>query len=281
MQPLLHPVTADAVERFIAHPSHALLITGASGIGKELVARTLTSRLMGMPVDTVSNHPYVHIITPGKQTSISVEAIRELEHFLSRKVPGGVPRVVIIPDAHTMTTEAQNALLKTLEDPPLNTYLLLTSRSEDAMLATIRSRSTKLAMQRPVDADTVDYFQRQGHKQAEIQKAYLMSGGLPGLMYAILQDETDHPLIAAAADVRTLIGKGTFERLAMVDSLAKQKERSLQVLSILQQMAHVSLLADRQPAVWQRVLTQSYEAEKLLLQNAQAKLVLTNLMLNL
>jgi DNA polymerase-3 subunit delta' len=70
---------------------------------------------------------------------------------LSLKVPGKhqTDRVAIIIDAHTMTTEAQNALLKTLEEPPARTVLLLTARSEQSLLPTVRSRVRRVGLKVP------------------------------------------------------------------------------------------------------------------------------------
>jgi len=172
-------------------------------------------------------------------------------------------------------------LLKTLEEPPEGTYLLLTSSAEHALLPTIQSRVTKLTLQRPASDEALQYFIEKGFSNQQIQQALLMSGGWPGIIHALLHQDQNHPMFTAVAEARRLIQATQFERLAMVDTLAKDKDLSLRMLTVLQQMSHVALLQGRTPATWRRVLTAAYAATEELLRNGQPKLVLTNLMLSL
>jgi DNA polymerase-3 subunit delta' len=277
---LIHPLTQQQLDLFLAHPGHALLLSGPSGSGKQSLAHSLAAQLMDVTTEKVLEHPYIRQITTGKEKSISVEKVRELEQFLSRKVPGEGRRVVLIDDAHLLGTEAQNALLKTLEEPPQNTTLILTVAHEQAMLPTILSRVQTLAITRPAGTEVQAYF-GQTHDAPMVARAYAMSGGLPGLMHAILNDSEDHPLVQAATDARSLVQATTFERLAMIDKLIKDKQYCLQVLAVLQQMARISLRGGKGTAVWQRILTGCHQATGELLKNGQPKLVLTNLMLSL
>ena len=73
---VLHPLTAQQLESFISHPAHALLLTGAAGIGKGSVARYLAQTLIDDTAD-ITTHPYVRIIMPN-DAAISIEAVRSL-----------------------------------------------------------------------------------------------------------------------------------------------------------------------------------------------------------
>jgi DNA polymerase-3 subunit delta' len=278
---VVHPLTQQQLEAFTSAPAHALLLSGPTGIGKQSLAYLLTSQLMDIPEERVVAHQYVRIIGAGKEKSISIDKVRELERFLSRKVPGDGRRVVIVEDAHLLGVEAQNALLKTLEEPPLNTVILLTVAHEQALLPTILSRAQTLAVLRPGSTGVKSHFKSRGYDETGVARAFAMSGGLPGLMTAILEGQDEHPLVSAAGVAREIAQSSTFERLAMVDALSKDRERCIEVLTVLQQMARVSMRAGNVSDNWQRVLKSCHKAIGELLASGQPKLVLTNFMLAL
>jgi hypothetical protein len=278
---VLHPATKSQLEALTAEPQHAVLLTAPKGAGKATVVRWFAEQLIG---SDVAEHPYVAYVNRGKEKSISIESVRSLEHFLSLRVPANdaVNRIVIIDDAHLLTHEAQNALLKTLEEPPLGTVLLLTAANEQALLPTVRSRVATVSIRAPRSTEIIEYFVASGKQSMAVEQAATISGGLPGLMTALLED-SDHELVPAIAKARELLSLTQYGRLVEVDSLTKDRELADNTLFILQQMAEVQL---RRPGAtnvdrWSRVLQASFDAERQLAQSGQAKLVLSNLMLNL
>lgn len=283
---LLHPLTKRQIEVFLASPSHALMLTGPEGSGKGTLAIAVAAGILSIPIKGFIDYPYTLLITSKDGKAIGIEAVRQLEQFLSLKVPGqhkaAHDRVVVIENAHALTIEAQNALLKMLEEPPKGTVLILTASFQQAILPTIRSRAQAIAVNRLDREELMSHFTKQGADEADITQAYAISGGLPGRMYALLH-ETDHPLLTATAQARQLLSQPAFERLTMVDELAKQRPLALDVTAILQQMAHISLQTAQGAAAkkWQQVLRASYDAHEALSVNAQPKLALTKLMLSL
>jgi DNA polymerase-3 subunit delta' len=281
---VLNPLTRQQLEAFTAQPSHALMLVGPTGSGKHTLAAALAETVLNIPKGGFTDHPYALLIAPEDGKAIGIEAARQLEQFLSLKVPGKntYDRVIIVEDAHLLTIEAQNALLKRLEEPPEGTVLILTVSHEQTVLPTIRSRAQSIPVGR-LDRDSLEsYFADQNFDEAAIKKAYAISGGLPGLMHALLH-ESDHPLVAATEKARELLSGSSYERLTMVDELAKQKALAFDITVILQQMARLSLqtASGQTSQKWQRVLTASYEAGEALAGNAQPKLVLTKLMVSL
>jgi hypothetical protein len=256
------------------------LVVGPAGSGKRTVAQTLAERVL--QIAELNSYPYQRLVTAENGSSIGIEAVRELEKFVSLKVPGDKTynRVIIIEDAHLLTLEAQNALLKTLEEPPTGTLVMLTASHEQALLPTIRSRAQKLVVNRPERVAVEDYFAE--YEPESVRRAYAISGGLPGLMRALL-DESEHPLRLATERARQLLSQPAYERLLSVDELSKQRELAVNICFILQQMAHVSLQTASGAAAkkWQTILRVAYQASESLANSAQPKLVLTNLMLNL
>lgn len=282
---LLHPHTQIQLDSYLSNPSHAITIVAPAGSGKHTIAESIAAKLLNVDIDRLLSHPYYKLINSIDGKAISIESIRELEHFLSLKVPNNasVHRVIIIEDAETLTIEAQNAFLKTLEEPPQGTIFVLTATHEQALLPTIRSRSPRLMITRPEYSALKAYFDKQFSQTDEVNQALLISGGLPGLTSALLSQNSDHPLLPATEVARQLLGATKYQRLLRVDELVKDKPLCLNTLFILQQMAHLSLLTANSSSSkrWLNILKSSYQAQTALLANNQAKLVLTNLMLRL
>lgn len=285
MKPLIiHPQTLQQLQLFAGRPGHAVLIHGPAGTGKSALAQHLAATILGKPLAELADYPYISQIVAPEISSVAIESIRQLEHFLSLRVPvsGTITRLVIIHDAQALSIQAQNALLKTLEEPPQATLLILTAPSPTSLLPTITSRLQIISVVRPSNGELVTYFNNAGHTASAINQAYAISGGLPGLMHALLSD-ADHPLKPATETARALLQQTVYERLLTVDELAKQKPHVLNTLFILQQMAHARLQSTTGPQFkrWQHILKVCYEASEQLSNSGQPKLVLDSLMLKL
>ena len=141
----------------------ALLLAGQAGIGKRraalAVAKTLNC-LEPRPAGDLETdacgtcescrriargvHPDVLIVEPGDSGSIKVEQVRDVIDRANYRPFEGRRRAVIVDDADALVDHAQNALLKTLEEPPSASVFLLVSSLPDALLATVRSRCPRL-----------------------------------------------------------------------------------------------------------------------------------------
>lgn len=140
--------------------SHAYIVNGQRGSGKKLLSRLFAMTLQcesgqNEPcgvckscVQTKSgNQPDIITISHEKPTSISVDEIREQVNGDILIKPYSSPyKIYIIPEADLMTTQAQNALLKTLEEPPEYAIIFLLTENADNLLATIRSRCVMLKL---------------------------------------------------------------------------------------------------------------------------------------
>jgi DNA polymerase III subunit delta' len=156
---------------------HAWLIAGPAGLGKVNLALVVADRLLRgttggaapsalgpneaieamrerhAPTD---HHPDLHWLHPEEdKRTISVEQVREVTETLSLKGFQGNAKVVLIEPAEAMTVAAANALLKSLEEPTADTYMLLISHQPGRLPSTIRSRCQTLLVPRPKEA-TVD-----------------------------------------------------------------------------------------------------------------------------
>lgn len=121
--------------------AHAYLLTGSIGSGKNWLARQLAAITLGCPPERVLAHPDVHIIQPeSKSRRIVIDQIRDLEQSVQRKPLLAATKVAIIIEADRMQPQAANAFLKTLEEPPPGSLILLLSSLPEAILETVLSR---------------------------------------------------------------------------------------------------------------------------------------------
>lgn len=282
---LLAPYTDLAIKQIMASPPNALVIVGDSGAGKQTIAKALLSAILEVQLDT---HPYYKEIAPLGH-DITIEQIREIQAFLSLKTTGKAQfrRAILIQNAHTMNIQAQNALLKTLEEPPLDTLIVLTCVHIDNLLPTIRSRVQKLTIT-PVDQDRVlTYFSALRYDEATILKAYAVCGGNAGLLTSLLKNDSDTSVLADIDDAKSLLRKTAFERLAEVDRLAKDKDNIEGLLVALARICRAALHAaaskgkSEVTAAWLTRLKLIVQAQDDFAKMANTKLLLTHLFMNL
>lgn len=285
---VLHSQTKSHVAQFVAQPVHAVMLVGSNGIGKTSIADDILAQLLQVETQALGSHAYFSRLQPEKGT-ISIDAIRDLQHFLQLKTIGSQPirRAVVIEHADALTIEAQNAFLKLLEEPPADTIVLLTVDNQRALLPTILSRVQSIPVYAPEEQQLKAHFAEQGKEGTAINQAYFLSGGLPGLMAALLSDDHTHPLVQGVAAAKEILQKQMFDRLAMVEGFSKQKEAAVFMLQALQHIAQTGLsqgAAKTEPAKvkqWHHILKVTTNALDALDQNANTKLVLSNLMLSL
>lgn len=138
---------------------HGYFFVGAEGVGKRTVALALAKaihcseakddfcgRCVNCKRISDSNHPDVRLIEPleGKK-EISIQQVRELERDLNYRSFSGGRKVAIIDPASLMNLASQNALLKTLEEPPEDSLIILIAANTGGLLPTVRSRCLRLA----------------------------------------------------------------------------------------------------------------------------------------
>lgn len=149
-----HERQKNLLEKQIANGevSHAYLFSGSEGIGKKKLAEDFLAELMktrsSNPERTARRvleheHPDYHVI-PGEDKSIKIAQIREILAAVQVKPLEAGYQCVLIDHAEKMTAEAQNALLKTLEEPPEDVVFVLVTAYPDQILPTVLSRCEKL-----------------------------------------------------------------------------------------------------------------------------------------
>ncbi len=166
-------------------------------------------------ISRLADCPDFQQLGPG---SIGVDDIRSMQLQLAPR-PYTLRRAVAILNAHHMTEQAQNALLKTLEEPPHDTYLFL-SGEEGGLLQTIRSRCVLLRLGAESEDVILAQLALQGFQKESAKIAAAMSGGAPGLAEIMASDEFQ-AFFAQAADALLQALSALLPPYSAIDQLLK------------------------------------------------------------
>jgi DNA polymerase-3 subunit delta' len=184
---------AGSIARQSLPPS--TLFSGPSGIGKRTVALAAaqllncTSRVGEAPIIDACGlcasctriargvHSDVIVVAPGENGSIKIEQVRDLIDRAAYRPFEGQCRVVIIDSADALVAPAQNALLKTLEEPPSASVFILVTAQPDLLLPTVRSRCPQLRFGPLATDDVVAVLRRMGQTDLDARAAAAAADG--------------------------------------------------------------------------------------------------------
>ncbi|MFA4998747.1 MAG: DNA polymerase III subunit, partial [Candidatus Paceibacterota bacterium] len=156
---------------------HAFLFSGQSNLGKKTIAFELAFLLLG---EKNKQHPDLILVEPTEK-EIQIAQIRDLNWKLSLKPYSAPFKVAILDQAHLMNSEAQNCLLKTLEEPKGKTVLILIAESPGLLLPTIVSRCENIKFYQVSQEIMQKYLKEQGVSDKEVKEISQISQGRPGV----------------------------------------------------------------------------------------------------
>ena len=215
------------------HLPQAYLFHGPEGIGKRLTAVTLAKAVnckegkedccdecLSCRKIEDSNHPDVMVIRPDGQF-IRIDSIRQLRRALSYRVYEGKRRVCILDGADQMKAEGANALLKTLEEPPPDTLLILVARERESLLPTIVSRCQQVRFTSlPIDEMIEELTRRLSMEKGETKILAELSQGSLGRAAEMFEHEVWEKRPEIIRDLMDLSSQGVKQAFAMAESLA-------------------------------------------------------------
>ena len=231
--------------------SHAYLVEGAEGAGKKTLAGQFAMALLckapenGEPcgrcdscrVFLSGNHPDMHYIRPGEKGTLPVQRIREelvqdmeiLPYYAGRKI-------YIVERAHLMNAQAQNALLKTIEEPPAYGVILLLAESVQSFLPTVRSRCVLLRLlQLPEEKVRKILTGRYGVEESTARACAALCGGSVGQALRLARSEDFIRLRERWMEwLSGLARQETWEVLARAKALEEDKAVIEDVLRMMQ-----------------------------------------------
>ena len=246
-----HDWAVDMLQKHVAHQTlrHAYLLTGPAGVGRRTLALRLAQAINcqtliapGVPCQTCrvckqieagQNIDLMVIQAESEGGTLKVEQVREVQKFLSLKPYQSPYKTVIFLRFQEANANAQNALLKTLEEAPSYAVLLLTADNAEQLLPTIISRCEILRL-RPLLVGAVEEFLlARGLEPERVRLLAHLSGGRPGYAMRLAADKKALDFRTEKLDdlVRLLAAKRR-ERFGYAEKLARDKESFRQTLLI-------------------------------------------------
>ena len=210
--------------------SHAYMFEGPSGVGKNTMARELAATLLDM--ENLFNSPdYIEITPDGN--SIKIAQIRKLQSDILVK-PYKSYKIYVIDEAQKMTVEAQNALLKTLEEPPKYAIIILITNNKESLLDTIKSRCEIIKFTPIPLVEVADYLTQTG---VDKNRASLLANFSRGSMQKAIElsESEDFHIMRDEVQkyVETFLTGGMLDIMDIQNSIEKYKDNITNVLDLL------------------------------------------------
>ena len=275
---LLHP---QAEQRYIIlrnDPPQSVLVVAPQGSGKETLLNALANEILG---DHHAGRLFI-LTPPEDKKSIGIDAIRELK--VNLRLKSAESRVVLIPHAEQLTTEAQNSFLKLLEEPPVAVHFLMAVTKLGDMLDTIQSRTVIWRLTLPTKQQLHEYFADK--PEAMRTKAIAIGESRVGLISALLDEDKNHDFLYAIDTAKEILAETHFYRIVRVDALSKDAIQTAQLLEAIELICKAALenAANNNAHTarqWHKRLAIVTKAQEYLAENVQAKLVLSYLFMRI
>lgn len=209
--------------------NHAYLFEGIDGVGKSTFAKEFAKYLL--KTEHIENSPdYINIEPQG--ASIKIAQIRNLQTDVIIK-PHGDYKIYVINNAEKMTMESQNALLKTLEEPPIYVIIILITNNKNSLLDTIKSRCDIVKFLPIPLVELKTYLEDRGIDE---KKASMLSTFSRGSISKALELSESSDFMIMREDIQnniqTMLEKNVVEVLELPNKYDKYKDNIIEVLDI-------------------------------------------------
>ncbi len=268
--------------------SHSYMFVGIDGIGKKIIAKQFAKKILCtnniqekcdeckscIEFDS-DNHPDFLYIEPDGN-SIKIEQIRYLQKKIQEKPIISNKKVYIINDANKMTIEAQNCLLKTLEEPPEYSTIILIGNNESAFLNTIKSRCMIITF-RPIEDQLVKEYLEKNYQMMNITSNMLeaFQGSIGKAI--ILKDKIDE-YQQIEKIIEELDKKNIIDIISESELMYKDKD---EIMDILEYINIVLLKLAKEKIKFVNCIKIVEETKMRLKQNANYDMSIDNMLFNM
>ena len=229
--------------------SHAYILTGEAGMGRKSIANAFAMTLLcekggsepcmnchACKQVMSGNHPDLIYVTHEKPGSIGVDDVREqINDTIMIRPYSSYYKIYIVDEAEKMTVQAQNALLKTIEEPPAYAVIILITTNQEAFLPTILSRCVQMKLKPLKDFTIRNYLTQNLHiaeKDADICAAFAR-GNLGKAIHLASSDEFRELFQKVMVLVKNV---GTMDISMLLDCIREMKEQNLDIGEVLDLM---------------------------------------------
>lgn len=228
MKLVLSSKTTKAIEGYVDSPYVSLIVNGRIGYGVNEVLDYVVDLLTKGKSDLL----HINQIDNG-QESITIDEIRQLKMSLKLKNVSSSKnskRLIVIRNAENITLEAQNSLLKLLEDAPKETLFLFGTQSIEKLINTVISRSQTLDIIKPSVKEVCEFYDL---PKEHVVSVYLMCDGRPGFIDQIISNQ-DSEIKDTFGLAKAFVRSSQFDRLNMCEKVLKEYNLRLFIFCLTQ-----------------------------------------------
>ena len=271
----------------LSKSSQSYIFWGTEGIGKKAIAKEFAKKILCIGnkqnncsckscIEFSSSNNPDFLLIESDDGKIKIEQIREMQRKIAEKPIISDKKVYIINDADKMTTEAQNCLLKTLEEPPEYITIILICSNENNLLSTIKSRCTRMYFE-PIEINEVKKYIKGINISKDINENILnLSQGSIGKAIKLVENQSLYENIEKLLE--DLTKKDLIDIIKMSEEIYKSKE---EIESILEYMNVVALELSKKNIKYIRFIETIEETKKRLKANSNYDMCIDNMLFNI
>ena len=267
---------------------HSYMFVGVEGIGKQMIAKKFAQMILCTNEGrkgcntcksciefTSNNNPDFLYIEPDGN-NIKIEQIRYLQRKIQEKPIISNRKVYIINDADKMTTEAQNCLLKTLEEPPEYSTIILIGTNQNLFLNTIKSRCMIISF-KPIEKELIKKYLEEKYEMFNISSNMLETfQGSIGKAIILKDKKEQYEKIEMM--IKNLDKKDIIDILNLGEEIYKSKD---DIIEILEYINVILLKLSKEETKYVKCINIVEDTKKRLKQNANYDMCIDNMILNM